>query len=77
MLRILCNQCLAFVEAKIRCSSFQIFETEDLVDSGFFGSKPIKGLNLPKEVLEKIYYKNAMKLYPGLLERMRRLGYQV
>jgi predicted TIM-barrel fold metal-dependent hydrolase len=57
--------------------SFQILETEDLVESTFFGSKPTKGLNLPKEVLEKIYYKNAMKLYPGLLERMRRLGYKV
>lgn len=58
-------------------NSFQILETEDIVGSGFFGSKPTTGLNLPKEVLEKIYYKNAMKLYPGLSERMRRLGYKV
>ena len=58
-------------------NSFQILETEDIVASGFFGSKPTTGLNLPKEVLEKIYYKNAMKLYPGLSERMRRLGYKV
>jgi len=29
-----------------------------------------KGLNLPREVLEKIYYKNAVKLYPGLKEMM-------
>ena len=28
------------------------------------------GLNLPREVLEKIYYKNALKLYPGLKEMM-------
>ena len=56
--------------------SFQILETEDLVESGFFGSRPVAGLNLPKEVLEKIYYKNAMKLYPGLAERMKSLGYK-
>jgi predicted TIM-barrel fold metal-dependent hydrolase len=30
----------------------------------------VKGLNLPKEVLEKIYYKNALNLYPGLKEIM-------
>jgi len=29
-----------------------------------------KGINLPKEVLEKIYYRNAVKLYPGLKEIM-------
>ncbi len=58
-------------------NSFRILETEDIVDSGFFGSKPTKGLNLPREVLEKIYYKNAMKLYPGLSQRMHLLGYKV
>jgi len=29
-----------------------------------------EGLNLPRDVLEKIYYKNALKLYPGLKEMM-------
>ena len=56
--------------------SFQILETKELVKSGFFGSNPITGLDLPKEVLENIYYKNAMKLYPGLTERMQFLGYK-
>lgn len=56
--------------------SFQILETEDMVEGSFFGTSPIKGLNLPKEVLEKIYYKNAMRLYPGLADRMRSLGYK-
>jgi len=52
---------------------FQILETEDLI-KGF----PLKqGLNLPKEVLENIYYKNALRIYPGLSERMRRLGYKI
>ena len=47
-------------------NTFAILETDLTVNGGFFGDKPIKGLNLPKEVLEKIYYKNALKLYPGL-----------
>ena len=47
-------------------NTFAILETDRTVTGGFFGDKPIKGLNLPKEVLEKIYYKNALKLYPGL-----------
>jgi predicted TIM-barrel fold metal-dependent hydrolase len=56
--------------------SFRILETDDIVKGGFFGNDDIRGLNLPKNVLENIYYKNAMKIYPGLRERMQRLGYQ-
>jgi hypothetical protein len=51
---------------------FQILETEDEIT----GRNSMKGLNLPKDVLEKIYYKNAMKLYPGLSQRMASLGYK-
>ena len=50
--------------------TFAILETDQVVDGGFFGNTPTKGLDLPKEVLEKIYYKNAVKLYPGLKEIM-------
>ena len=57
--------------------SFRILETSDTVKGGFFGDSDIKGLNLPREVLEKIYYKNALKLYPGLKERMIKLGYKI
>jgi len=53
--------------------TFRILETDELVE----GRNPIRGLNLPKEVLEKIYYKNALKLYPGLADRMRQLGYKI
>jgi predicted TIM-barrel fold metal-dependent hydrolase len=56
--------------------SFQILETDDWVEMGFFQSPPIQGLNLPREALEKIYYKNALKIYPGLANRMRDLGYE-
>jgi hypothetical protein len=50
--------------------TFAILETNQIVDGSFFGNKPTKGLDLPKEVLEKIYYKNAVRLYPGLREAM-------
>ncbi|MDD2299383.1 MAG: hypothetical protein PHU69_07050, partial [Fermentimonas sp.] len=55
--------------------TFRILETDEMVEGGFFGMNPVKGLSLPKEVLEKIYYKNAMKLYPGLSDKMTTLGY--
>ena len=42
--------------------SFRILETDDIVKGGYFGNEnEIKGLNLPKDVLEKIYYKNAIR----------------
>lgn len=55
--------------------TFRILETDEMVEGGFFGMNPVKGLNLPKEVLEKIYYKNALKLYPGLTTKFTELGY--
>jgi len=51
-------------------NTFAILETDQTVAGDFFGNATIKGLNLPREVLEKIYYKNALKLYPGLKEAM-------
>lgn len=54
--------------------TFRILETDDLVEGGFFGMNAVKGLNLPKEVLEKIYYKNALKIYPGLEARLNSLN---
>ncbi|NQU52648.1 MAG: amidohydrolase family protein [Bacteroidetes bacterium] len=56
-----------------RC--FRILETDETIEGSFFGDKPIKGLNLPREVLEKIYYKNAVRIYPKVGERMSELGY--
>lgn len=53
--------------------TFRILESDEMVNMRI----PIRGLNLPREVLEKIYYKNALKLYPGLAERMRGLGYKI
>jgi len=50
--------------------NFALLETDQMVDGNFRNQKIVKGLNLPKEVLEKIYNKNALKLYPGLKEAM-------
>lgn len=55
--------------------SFMILESSDIVDGSFFGNKETRGLGLPKEVLEKIYYKNALRIYPYIQGRMQRLGY--
>lgn len=68
------SQIPAYIERYLR--TFRILETDEMVEGGFFGMNPVRGLNLPKEVLEKIYYKNALKLYPGLAENMIELGYE-
>jgi predicted TIM-barrel fold metal-dependent hydrolase len=49
-----------------------VLETDQTINGngGFFGNNPVNGLELPKEVLEKIYYKNALQLYPRLKEAM-------
>ncbi len=57
--------------------TFEILETDNLVKGGFFGGPDVKGLNLPKEVLEKIYYKNALRIYPGLRQKFLSLGYDI
>ena len=49
-----------------RC--FRILESDEMVEGSFFGMEAIKGLNLPREVLELIYYKNALRLYPRVSE---------
>jgi predicted TIM-barrel fold metal-dependent hydrolase len=57
--------------------AFKILEYDQLVKGGFFGNREIEGLSLPKDVLEKIYYRNAMKIYPGIKDAMIKLGYKI
>lgn len=57
--------------------TFRILETDEVIEGGFFGMNPVKGLNLPKDILVKIYYKNALNIYPGLIKQMNELGYVV
>ena len=56
-----------------RC--FQLLETDKIIKGGFFDEIETKGLALPKEVLEKIYYKNAARLYPRVGDVLKNLGY--
>ena len=48
---------------------FRIFETSDEF-FGYYRKRhawwPMYGLNLPDEVLRKVYYKNALRIIPGL-----------
>ena len=55
--------------------TFRILETDAMVSGGFFGGPVIQGLDLPKVVLEKIYYKNAARIYPRVKEALIDLGY--
>jgi len=57
--------------------AFRIMETDEIVPGGFFGGPEIKGLKLPEDVLEKIYYQNALRLYPGVKKSLTKLGYDV
>jgi predicted TIM-barrel fold metal-dependent hydrolase len=70
---------LEVAEAYNRC--FKILETDGVFDSELFtpGVKGAKlhGLSLPVDVLEKIYYKNAIKLYSGVGAVLKDLGYRV
>ena len=56
---------------------FRFLETDDVFGEDLaYNKKPVRGLNLPREVLEKLYYKNALRIYPEQLkEGMKRLGY--
>ncbi len=56
---------------------FQLLETDNMVKGEFFGRTEMKGLSLPREVLEKIYYRNAIRIYPRVKQTMIKLGYQV
>ena len=58
-----------------RC--FRILETNELVPGSFFGDGPVQGLELPADVLERIYFRNAARIYPGLGQRLRELGYPI
>jgi len=57
--------------------SFRLLETDDIIRGGFFGDTETKGLALPVDVLEKIYFRNAIRLYPGVKETLENLGYDI
>ena len=50
--------------------TFRVLETDEYVTGSTFltggNGWVFRGLNLPADVLEKIYYKNALRIYPGM-----------
>ncbi len=62
-------------EAYNRC--FQALETDKVLPRGFFGDREIRGISLPEDVLEKIYYRNAARIYPRVKDVLKNLGYVI
>ncbi|MFB3825955.1 MAG: amidohydrolase family protein [Bryobacteraceae bacterium] len=56
---------------------FDLLETDRELPSGLKGEHRIRGLALPAGVLEKIYFRNAMRIYPRVKESLKKLGYRV
>jgi predicted TIM-barrel fold metal-dependent hydrolase len=62
-------------ERYVHC--FKMLETDEMVDGSFFGQTKTKGLKLPREVLEKLYYKNAARIYPRVGDVLKGMGYSI
>ncbi len=54
---------------------FDFLETDKELPSGIKDEHKMHGLALPLDVLEKIYFRNAMRLYPHVSESLTQLGY--
>ena len=59
--------------AESYCRAFQLLETDRVIKGGFFGGTETKGLALPIDGLEKIYYRNAARLYPRVKDVLKDL----
>ena len=57
--------------------AFRILETDETVPGGFFSQNEIRGLALPRDVLAKIYYQNAARLYPRVKHQLEELGHSL
>ncbi len=56
---------------------FQILETDKVINGGFFKTNKVQGIALPLDVLEKIYFRNAIRLYPRVKDVLESLGYNL
>jgi predicted TIM-barrel fold metal-dependent hydrolase len=65
----------ATAERYTRC--FRLLETDETVQGGFFGKREMRGLALPIDVLEKIYFRNAVRIYPRVGDVLKELGYDL
>lgn len=61
--------------AQMYFRSFQLLETDKIIEGGFFSDTKTQGLALPEDVLKKIYYQNAARLYPRVKETLINLGF--
>jgi predicted TIM-barrel fold metal-dependent hydrolase len=67
--------------ARLYATQFEFYETSNLILTQYTGvtdentPEYSKGLNLPREALEKIYYKNIIRVYPQLVQNMKILGF--
>ena len=61
--------------AQMYFRSFQLLETDKIIEGGFFSDTKTQGLDLPEDVLKKIYYQNAARLYPRVKDSLTQLGY--
>ncbi len=65
-----------FAERYHRC--FTMLESDQMIRGSFFEEQAVsRGLALPREVLEKIYFRNAVRIYPRLAAALARHGYDV
>lgn len=63
--------------AQMYFRSFQLLETDKIIEGGFFSDTKTQGLALPEDVLKKIYYQNAARLYPRVKDTLTHLGYVI
>ncbi|MFA7003513.1 MAG: amidohydrolase family protein [Verrucomicrobiia bacterium] len=54
---------------------FEFLETDKELPSGIKEEHKMRGLALPLDVLEKIYFRNAMRIYPHIADALKQLGY--
>lgn len=54
---------------------FDFLETDKELPSGIDDEHKLRGLALPPDVLEKIYFRNAMRIYPHVADALKKLGY--
>jgi hypothetical protein len=54
---------------------FEFLETDKELPSGIKEEHKMRGLALPLDVLEKIYFRNAMRIYPHVADALTQLGY--
>jgi len=54
---------------------FEFLETDKELPSGIKDEHKLRGLALPLDVLEKIYFRNAMRIYPHVAEALTKLSY--